>query len=276
MDVLGLYLLPLLIVFHSHPLLYPCHPLDKSLCFNSIYVSACSHFLPSLATDWTVTTTSLVKINPQAEIYEDTIDFRMGPFKTFMEAVQGETVIFAFTTYSSWCSPSTATDFINPSANHLCGLLHSVRATGVVTAALGIVTFFLYCILAFNSLKGEYVAKTARASMLLHLIQAGFAFTTVALWVALDKTYLSSLKSTLGPNFADFSLPYGRSFYRVVVVGILAVIAAVALHALASKSVGAIERQATIERKRSEFEMREAVESARRQAEEELKAETLV
>lgn len=230
---------------------------------------------PSLATDWTVATRSLVKINPQAEIYEDAIDFRMGPFNTYMEAVQGENVIFASTTYSSWCSPSTST-FVNPSANHLCGLLHSVRATGVVTAALGVVTFFLYCILAFNSLKGEYVAKTARASMLLHLIQAGFAFTTVALWVALDKTYLSSLKSSLGPNFADFSLPYARSFWRVVVVGVLAVIAALALHTLATKSVGAIERQATIERKRSEFEMREAAESARRQAEEELKAETLV
>lgn len=222
-----------------------------------------------------MTTKSLVKINPQAEIYEDAIDFRMGPFKTYMGAVQGEKEIFAYTTYSSWCSPSTSTFVIN-SASQLCGLLHSVRATGVVTAILGVVTFFLYCILAFRSLKGGYVAKTARASMILHFVQSAFAFTTVGLWVALDKTYLSSLKSTLGPNFADFPLPYGRSFYRVVVVGILAVVAAVALHTLATKSVGAIERQATIERKRSEFEMREAAESARRQAEEELKAENLV
>lgn len=232
-------------------------------------------FLSPSFLDWTVNTTSLIDISPKAEIYEDTIDFRMGPFKTFMEAVQEETVVFSYTSYSDWCSPS-ASSFDNPSAHHLCGLLHSVRATGVVTAILGGATFLLYCILAFRSLKGQYIAKTARVSMVLHIVQAGCAFATVGLWMALTKAYHSSLTSALDPEFASFRLPYGRSFYRVVVVGILALVSAAALHIMAAKSVGAIEKQATIERKRSEFELREAAESARRQAEQELRAENMI
>lgn len=241
------------------------------------YPSFRPFLLPSLLSslDWTVNTTSLVDISPKAEIYEDTIDFRMGPFKTLMEAVEEETVVFSSTSYSDWCSPS-ASSFHNPSAHHLCGLLHSVRATGVVTVILGVVTFLLYCILALRSLKGQYVAKTARVSMFLHIVQAGCAFATVGLWMALARVYHSSLTSSLGPDFASFSLPYGRSFYRVVVVGILALISAAALHTMAAKSVGAIEKQATIERKRSEFELREAAESARRQAEQELRADNMV
>lgn len=218
---------------------------------------------------------SLVKIDVNAEVYEDSIDFRMGPFKGYMEAVQGEKEVFADTTYP-WCNPKRASILPASTNKQLCGLLHGVRGCGVTTALLSAVTFVLYCVLALRSLKGEYVAKTARTAMALHLLQATLAFVTVALWAGLSSLYASSLQKALGPEFAEFSLPYGRSFHRVIVVGFLALVAAAALHAMAKRSVDAIQRDVTIERKRSEFELKEAAEKARRQAEDELKVDQLV
>jgi hypothetical protein len=224
--------------------------------------------------DWTSTTASLVKIDSHAEIYEDDIDFHMGPFRTFMEVTQGDVQVFSKNTYP-WCTQEAST--LSHSADRrLCSLLQGVQATSVLSVITGGIAFLLYCMLAFRSLKGEYVARTARVAMSLHITQAVLAFLSLGLWLALMRVYQSSLQSSLGPNFADFSLPHGRSFYRVVIVGILALVAAGGLHTMAGRSVSAIQKRETIARKRSEFEMKEAAEAARMQAEEELKDEQLV
>lgn len=216
-----------------------------------------------------------MKIDANAQVYEDSIDFRMGPFKGYLQAIQGENEVFTETSYP-WCSSSTATILSASTSKQLCGLLRGVRGCGIITALLGAFTFLLYCVLSLRSLKSENLARTARFSMALHLLQATLAFITVGLWAGLCRTYHSALQKALGPEFADFSLPYGRSFHRVIVVGFLALACAVSLHTMAKRSVGAIEREATIERKRSEFELKEAAEKARRQAEEELKVDQLV
>ena len=218
---------------------------------------------------------SLVKFAPNAAVYEDYVSFHMGPFHGEMSAVAGEQEVFHEHSYM-WCNKGNTGIIPAATAGKLCHLLHGVQAMGIITAILGGITFVIYMFLAFRSLKGEHVAKVARISAGLHGLQAAFAFACAAMWAVLMDLYKKDLLTVLGPTFSDFTMPYGRSWIRVCWVGALALASAFALNLMAKRSIGAIDKHNTIQKKRSDFEMKEAAERAARLGEEELKADQLV
>lgn len=65
------------------------------------------------------------------------------------------------------------------------------------------------------------------------------------------------LVTALGPNFAQFSLPYGPSFKRAIAAGVMALLAAVMAYKMGKVSQSMQEKVVIIQRKRSEFELKE-------------------
>lgn len=88
--------------------------------------------------------------------------------------------------------------------------------------------------------------------------------------------YTQALKSGLGPDFGNFALPLSKGWRYALVSGIFGIISTACLFTMAKRSVQAKERVATIERKRSEFELKQMEEDARKRAEENLKVEAKV
>jgi hypothetical protein len=199
----------------------------------------------------------------------------MGPFKGEMSAVAGEKEVFHEHSYM-FCNKGNTGIIPAATAGKLCHLLRGVQATGIMTAVLGGITFLIYMFLAFRSLKNEYVAKLARTSAGLHGLQAACAFACAALWAVMMNLYKKDLLAVLGPTFSDFTMPFGKSWIRVCLVGALALASAFALNVMAKRSIGAIDKRDTIEKKRSDFEAKEAAEKAARLGEAELKADQLV
>ena len=56
-------------------------------------------------TDWTVSNESLVTFDANAQVYEDNIRFRMGPFGAYLHASAGEQELFTESGYK-WCVAS--------------------------------------------------------------------------------------------------------------------------------------------------------------------------